>query len=206
MKIFIFCLVVLSIGSSVLAYRHNPAACTKLATDIRADLPTIQADLIAISKPTAASDASDTPGDDALPQSTNAAPSARLEPTFTTTTSYDGALAEARRTGRKVMLHFTGSDWSPFCKSFDEEVLASPNYSGFAAQNFITVTLDFPKQAPADDNLRQQNVNLAQKYHVDGYPTLVLIDTGEHELVRISGYVPGSGPQGVLEQLEPFAN
>ena len=125
-------------------------------------------------------------------------------PLFTETTHYQDALAEAKRTNRKVLLHFTGSDWCAYCKMLDQEVLSRPEYNQFATANYITVTLDFPHDFPLADDQKQQNDALARKYNVSGYPTLVVIDTDEKELGRLTGYNPGSGPSAVISGLKAF--
>ncbi len=218
MRLFAFCVIAIMAGLCVFAFKRSPGGCAKLQTDIAADIqndwPKIHDDLTAIfaTKP-ANGDAASSDGDGSLPSSQTAPasapstpPAARPVPSFTETTNYQQALAEARRTDRKVMLHFTGSDWCPYCKALEQEVISTANYSQFAQENFITVTLDFPREAPIDPAIKQQNVSLAQKYGVNGYPTLVLITPEEKELARMTGYAPGSGTQAVIEQFEPFAN
>jgi thiol-disulfide isomerase/thioredoxin len=123
---------------------------------------------------------------------------------ITETTDYSAALSAAKSSGKLVLLHFTGSDWCPYCKMLDDEVLSKSAFNQFATSNYITVTLDFPHSTSLPDSLKQQNDSLAQKYHIDGYPTLLVIDRNEKELGRIAGYNPGSGPDGVISQLQNF--
>jgi len=125
-------------------------------------------------------------------------------PTFTETTNYQDALVEARRTKKKVLLHFTGSDWCYYCKMLEQEVMSRSEFRQYAEANYITVTLDFPHDFPLSSDLKQQNDALAQKFGVHGYPTLLVLDSDEKELGRISGYNPGSGPSSVIDSLKPF--
>ena len=67
----------------------------------------------------------------AQPELAQAAPM----PRFTETTNYSDALAEARRTKRKVLLHFTGSDWCYYCKMLDQEVLRGRNSGNMRRPN-----------------------------------------------------------------------
>ena len=120
------------------------------------------------------------------------------------TTDYNSALAQAKTTGKRVLLHFTGSDWCYYCKQLESEVISTPAFSQFARANYIVVTLDFPHDAPISDSLKQQNQALAQKYNVSGFPTLLVIDSNEKELGRMAGYNPGSGPSAVIGQLQSF--
>ncbi len=129
---------------------------------------------------------------------------AQAMPKFTETTNYADALAEAKRTKRKVLLHFTGSDWCYYCKMLDQEVLSRSDFRQFAEANYITVTLDFPHETPIAPEVKQQNQELAQKFSVTGYPTLLVLNSDEKELGRLSGYNPGSGPSAVIDGLKPF--
>jgi thiol-disulfide isomerase/thioredoxin len=120
------------------------------------------------------------------------------------TTDYMAALSAARSSGKHVLLHFTGSDWCYYCKMLDQEVLSKSDFRQFASANYILVTLDFPRHTPILDSLKEQNNNLAQKYGVNGFPTLIVIDSSEKELGRMGGYNPGSGPDAVIAELRSY--
>ena len=132
-------------------------------------------------------------------------PSAPAAQAFTETTDYATGLASAKTSGRKVLLHFTGSDWCGYCQLLDKEVLSTSAFNQFAAANYVIVTLDFPHDIPLPANVKEQNDRLAQKYNVTGYPTLVVLTTDERELGRIGGYNPGSGPDAVIGQLRNYS-
>jgi len=121
-------------------------------------------------------------------------------------TDYPGALAAAKSSGKLVMLHFTGSDWCPYCKMLESEVLSTPTFGDFAGANYVFLTVDFPHNTPQADDVKQQNQALARKFGVTGYPTLVVIDSTEREVGRVSGYNPGSGPGAVISQLKAFSH
>ena len=120
------------------------------------------------------------------------------------TTDYARALSVSKSTGRPMLLHFTGSDWCPYCQKMDAEVFSTADFNRYVSANYILVTLDFPHQTPMSDDLKQQNASLAQKYRVSGFPTLVVVNSEEKELGRTSGYNPGSGPATVIDQLRSF--
>jgi thioredoxin-related protein len=203
MKLLLFCLIAVLVGGSAYAYKRNPDACAKLGADLKADWPKIENDVTSIFKGAADPASHTSDGDGALPDRIPA-----LQPSFTETTDYNQALSEAKRTGRPMILHFTGSDWCPNCKAFDQEVGSTDSYGLFARSNFITVTLDVPHQVTASTSELQGTsaVALAYKYRPQGFPTLVVVNSSERELGRVTGYNPGTGAQSVIEQLEPFAN
>jgi thioredoxin-related protein len=120
------------------------------------------------------------------------------------TTDYKAALAQAKTQNKQVLLDFTGSDWCPYCQMLDKEVLAQQSFKDFADKNYILVTVDFPQQKPLPDDVKSQNDGLQKHFHVDGFPTLLVVDAEGKELGRQTGSNPGSGPDSVITQLKSF--
>jgi protein disulfide-isomerase len=106
------------------------------------------------------------------------------------TTSLKTATAQARKTGKPILIDFTGSDWCPWCMKLHAEVFDTPAFATWAADNVVLLECDFPngRQPPAD--IKAQNAELAQKFNVSGYPTVVFIDADGNELGR-TGYIQG---------------
>jgi thioredoxin-related protein len=124
---------------------------------------------------------------------------------LTWSTDFDQALDQARANGKMVLLDFTGSDWCPWCIRFDHEVLATDQFAAYARNKLELVRVDFPRTKPQDDALKQANEALASRYHVTGYPTLVLVNYAGNELGRQVGYAAG-GPNAFIAELEKFNN
>lgn len=120
------------------------------------------------------------------------------------TTDYPAALAQAKAAGKLVLLDFTGSDWCGYCQALEMEVLTQPAFKTFAAQNYVLVTLDFPRQTTLPAGLKQQNDALHQQFSITGYPTLIVVDPQGKELGRQVGYNPGSGPDAIISVLKSF--
>ena len=114
-----------------------------------------------------------------------------------------GALSQARSDNKLVLLDFTGSDWCPWCIRFDEEVLSTGQFANFANAKLILVKLDFPQHTPQSDDLRRDNAELKDRFHVDGFPTYILLNSSGNELGRQVGYLAGgpnaSSPNGGLQ-------
>ena len=119
-------------------------------------------------------------------------------------TDYDGALSQARSDNKLVLLDFTGSDWCPWCIKFDEEVLATDRFNGYAASKLELVKVDFPRHTPLPEDQQRANDALGQRFNVDGYPTYILLTADGRELGRQSGYQPG-GPDAFIAELEGFS-
>jgi thiol-disulfide isomerase/thioredoxin len=114
------------------------------------------------------------------------------------------ALAQARADNKMVLLDFTGSDWCPWCIKFDHEVLETDQFAAYAQNKLELVLVDFPRAKPQTDALKQANHALAQRYHVSGYPSFVLVNYAGNELGNQVGYLAG-GPSAFIAELEKFS-
>ncbi len=116
------------------------------------------------------------------------------------TTDYQSALYSAKGSGRGVCLFFTGSDWCGWCKRLEAEVLSTEEFKEYASGNLVLVKLDFPRKIQQSDFTKKRNGQLAEKYRVGGFPTIVVLDDAGEELGRI-GYQEG-GPRPFIKKLQ----
>jgi len=93
----------------------------------------------------------------------------------------DKALADAKAENKSVLVEFTGSDWCPPCIAMRKNVFSKKEFVQAASKNFILVELDFPK---ADKALADKNKPLAEKYKIEGFPTVILLDPEGKEFDR----------------------
>ena len=107
-------------------------------------------------------------------------------------TNYDEALAEAQKDNKPLLLLFTGSDWCTWCMKLEEEALSTEAFSKAASDKFVFVKLDFPSRAAQSHEERRQNRGLKRRFHVRGFPTVLLVDKQEAILAE-TGYEPGGG-------------
>jgi thioredoxin-related protein len=114
-------------------------------------------------------------------------------------TDFAQASADAARSQRCMLLDFTGSDWCGWCKKLNNEVFNQNDFKTFAAQKLICVQLDFPRKKEQTGKLKEQNRELAKKYSVRGYPTVVLLSPNGDLVSQQIGYL--GGPQKYLEWL-----
>jgi len=115
------------------------------------------------------------------------------------TTDYQSAMNAANGSGREVLLFFTGSDWCGWCKRLEAEVLDTEEFKTYASGNLVLVTLDFPRRIAQSDFTKRRNRELAQKYGIEGYPTIVVLNDSGEEVGRL-GYQPG-GPGPFIKKL-----
>ncbi|MCX6971490.1 MAG: thioredoxin family protein [Verrucomicrobia bacterium] len=109
-------------------------------------------------------------------------------------TDYKAALEQAAKENKTVLLDFTGSDWCGWCIKMNKDTFSQQAFKDFAAKNLILVELDFPNSKPQSAEVKNQNEELQKKFGVDGFPTLVLLDSNGKEIARNAGYLAG-GPK-----------
>lgn len=110
------------------------------------------------------------------------------------------ALAQAKKENKAVLVNFTGSDWCIWCKRLTEEVFAKKEFEAYAAKNLILVKLDFPRSIEQTTETKLYNNNLAQRYRVQGFPTILLFNSSG-KLVLTTGYQQG-GPVNYVNHLK----
>ncbi len=110
------------------------------------------------------------------------------------------AEAQAKAENKLVVMDFTGSDWCPWCIKLDKEVFATPEFSDFAAKNLVLVEVDFPRLKPQSGKLIKANRALQSKYKIEGYPTVIVLDSDGKKVGEL-GYEEG-GPKPFIEKLE----
>ena len=107
-------------------------------------------------------------------------------------TDFEKALATAKASGKYMLLDFSGSDWCGWCIRLEKEVFSQDAFKDFAKENLVCVLVDFPRAKEQTDELKQQNLELARKYDIKGYPTIIILSPNG-EPVGITGYLQG-GP------------
>jgi protein disulfide-isomerase len=88
--------------------------------------------------------------------------------------SLDGAFIVAKREGRPVLIYW-GAEWCPFCHTLKSTVFSRPDFIA-KSKLFLPVYLD------GDDPGAQK---WGESFHIQGYPTLIVLDPDRHEIIRL---------------------
>ena len=96
------------------------------------------------------------------------------------------AQTQAKAEGKSVLIHFSGSDWCGWCMKLRKEVFFKPEFEAYARSNLVLVGIDFPKRKPQPAAVQKANQKLAEQFQVQGYPTLILLDSQGAQLGRVS--------------------
>ena len=107
------------------------------------------------------------------------------------TDNEQAALAKAKAEKKLVLLDFTGSDWCPWCIRMDKEVFATPEFKDYAKDHLELVTVDFPNQKKLPDATVKQNELLKNQYHIEGFPTFIVLDGNGTTVKVFDGYQDG---------------
>ena len=111
--------------------------------------------------------------------------------------TWDQIVAQATQEKKPIVLEFTGSDWCPPCKMMNKEVFSTPEFKKFAESDLVFVKVDFPRSKELSAEETARNEALAQKFQIEGFPTLVVLDPAGEELTREVGFMQG-GPQAFI--------
>jgi protein disulfide-isomerase len=111
-------------------------------------------------------------------------------------TDVDRAMSIAANQDRPIFMFFTGSDWCGWCKRLSGNVLTKPEFKDYAEDQLVLLMLDFPRRIQQSPETQRANSNLAKRYGVRGFPTIILTDETGQEIAR-TGYKHMSAAQYV---------
>jgi thioredoxin-related protein len=105
-------------------------------------------------------------------------------------TNFPRSAALAKSTNRPLLLAFIGADWSISSLKLDREVFDQAELSDNSKYNFLLCKLHFYQTQERSPEIIRQNDELATKYKVQDFPTVVVLSPDGQELGRL-GYIPG---------------
>jgi len=100
------------------------------------------------------------------------------------------ALEQAKKEKKDVLLLFTGSDWCPPCQKLEQEVFLDESFFDETEDNYVYAKLDFLRNSPITPAAQKLNEQWAEKFGVDSFPTVVLIDSNQKPYA-FAGYEEG---------------
>lgn len=99
------------------------------------------------------------------------------------------ASALSKKTNKPMLLEFTGSDWCPPCIQMNKQIFSTKKFQDFARGNLVLMKVDFPMRKPQNTALKQQNLQLDEKFGVNGaVPTVVLLSPDGKVLAVHQGF------------------
>jgi thioredoxin-related protein len=116
------------------------------------------------------------------------------------TTDLPKAMEKAKSENKLVMMDFTGSDWCGWCIKLNKEVFSTPEFAEYAKKNLVPVEVDFPRKKELSAEQKKANLELQNKYKIEGYPTIIVLNS-EGKKVGELGYMAG-GPKAFIAKLD----
>jgi len=116
-------------------------------------------------------------------------------------TDLSKAQAQAKAEHKIVLMDFNGSDWCPPCKELKKKVFSSPEFIQYAQKNLVLVDVDFPHHKDLGKSQTKQNEDLARKFSVEGFPTVVILDSNGKQLKKDTGY-EGQTAKEYIDELQ----
>ena len=94
--------------------------------------------------------------------------------------TFNEVLSKAKTEKKILMIDFF-TDWCKWCVELDKKVYTDNDVAEFANKKQVNWKIDAEKG---------EGIELAKKYAVSGYPTIVFVDGNGDEVDRIVGYIP----------------
>jgi thioredoxin-related protein len=116
-------------------------------------------------------------------------------------TDYKKAQQEAKASHKLLLLDFTGSDWCGFCFQLDRAILSQTQFKDYATKNLVLMEVDFPIRKAQSVETKRQNLELKQRYQVEGFPTLIVLNGEGKTVWRYDGLYMG-GLAAFLAELD----
>lgn len=116
------------------------------------------------------------------------------------TEDFKAAQEKARQTGRPILADFAGSDWCGWCIKLDKEVFQQAAFQKYAKTNLVLFLADYPRARQMPARVKKQNEALQQKYAIEGFPTVLLLDA-DGKVLGQTGYQKG-GPEAYVKHLQ----
>ena len=105
-------------------------------------------------------------------------------------TDFPKSVALAKKTNRALLLAFLGTDWSISSLKLDREVFDQAAFADDSKYNYLLCKLHFYQMQERSPELVRQNEDLAERYHIEQFPTVVVLSPDGREVGRV-GYIAG---------------
>lgn len=90
-------------------------------------------------------------------------------------TDFPAAQKAAAEKGKMVLVNFTGSDWCGYCIRLKKTIFDKPAFDAYVADKFELVEVDLPRANKLTPEQFKANQELAERYEVQGFPTIMVM-------------------------------
>ncbi len=106
---------------------------------------------------------------------------------------YEEGMKKARESNKPVLLKFY-TDWCTWCKKMDADTYADREIQRYLDLNFISIKINAEsKELVRSDGKEMKMKDLARKFGVRGFPTVIFLESDGKPIAPLAGYSdPGS--------------
>jgi thioredoxin-related protein len=115
-------------------------------------------------------------------------------------TNFQQAVSESKKTGKPILLFFSGSDWCKPCIKLKKYVLETETFAKYSHE-FVLYNADFPSSSKLNKELTKANEELAAQYNKEGkFPKIVYLSSSLKQLGS-TGFIDCS-PNEYIQEIE----
>jgi len=107
---------------------------------------------------------------------------------------YKKAMQKSRKDGKPLMIWFTSTRNSPFCKALSNELLSKSEFDTWADENVVRLRIDATIKGKTDaDRIEKRKYveSLKKRYKVMGHPVVLIVSPRGTEFGNYRGYKRG---------------
>jgi len=102
------------------------------------------------------------------------------EAKLTMSEDVEAARKQSKKQNKFLVLYFTESNKSQGGKFFEEEILNTEKFAGYAKENLVLVRIEFSdKNTPVNKKYSSAHKKLAKKFHIKEFPIMVFVTPDE---------------------------
>jgi len=108
---------------------------------------------------------------------------------------YKKALQKSRKDGKPLMIWFTSSRNSPFCKALSNELFSKSEFDSWADENLVRLRVDATIKGKTDaERIEKEKYvdSLKKRYKIMGHPVVLVLSPRGTEFGKYRGYKAGS--------------
>lgn len=123
-------------------------------------------------------------------------------------TNFEEAKIEAGKSGKMILVSFSGSDWCIPCIKMEKQLFHSAAFEDYAVKDLVLVKADFPrlKKNKLSKEQTELNEQLASRYNPHGIFPLTLLIDGSGKVVKQWDGLPSETPEAFVGEINTAAH
>lgn len=114
------------------------------------------------------------------------------------TANFQQATAEAQKTGKPILIFFSGSDWCKPCIKLKKYILETETFEKYST-TFVLYNADFPYNTKLSKEITKANEDLAAQFNKEGkFPKIVYL-TPSLKVLGSTGFIDCSPDEYIQE-------